>query len=224
MDQSSGGAAAQRAARTTAAGESILTKGERTAQRILDVAEQLFAEKGFEGTTLREIAAQVGIREPGLYNHFASKDVLYRSVLERGLQPLADAIDELLERDASPRELEELPANLTDLLALQPNIVALMHRNLLSSAQTPGRELMDDWLERLFLKGAALFEQVGSGGADQQEPSRSGVAAPTSRSGRSGCSPCSTSRRATSSPSASTPGSPVTTSSAKRIWLGRSVW
>ena len=28
---------------------------------------------------------------------------------------------------------------------------------------------MDDWLERLFLKGAALFEQVGSGGADQQE-------------------------------------------------------
>ncbi len=169
MDQSSGGAAAQRAARTTAAGESILTKGERTAQRILDVAEQLFAEKGFEGTTLREIAAQVGIREPGLYNHFASKDVLYRSVLERGLQPLADAIDELLERDASPRELEELPANLTDLLALQPNIVALMHRNLLSSAQTPGRELMDDWLERLFLKGAALFEQVGRGGADQQE-------------------------------------------------------
>ncbi|MBW1885071.1 MAG: TetR/AcrR family transcriptional regulator [Deltaproteobacteria bacterium] len=169
MDQSSGGAAAQRAARTTAAGESILTKGERTAQRILDVAEQLFAEKGFEGTTLREIAAQVGIREPGLYNHFASKDVLYRSVLERGLQPLADAIDELLERDASPRELEELPANLTDLLALQPNIVALMHRNLLSSAQTPGRELMDDWLERLFLKGAAVFEQVGRGGADQQE-------------------------------------------------------
>ncbi|MCP4908837.1 MAG: TetR/AcrR family transcriptional regulator [bacterium] len=146
-----------------------MTKGERTARRILDVAEQLFAEEGFAGTRLREIAKRVGIHEPGIYNHFASKEVLYRSVLERGLQPLADAIDELLEREASPRELEELPAHLTDLLARHPNVVALMHRNLLSSDATPGREVMDDWLERLFLKGAALFEHRGSGDTDQQE-------------------------------------------------------
>ncbi|MAG29916.1 MAG: hypothetical protein CL908_03360 [Deltaproteobacteria bacterium] len=169
MKEAAEGAGAKRAGTATSASEPSLTKGERTAQRILDVAEQLFAEKGFEATTLREIAARVGIREPGLYNHFTSKQVLYRSVLERGLQPLADAIDELMDRDASPRKLIELPAHLTDLLALHPNVVALMHRSLLSGGQTPGRDLMDDWLERLFLKGAALLEQVGDGGADLQE-------------------------------------------------------
>lgn len=164
------------AVRVTATDESSLTKGERTAQRILDVAEQLFAEKGFESATLRDIAARVGIREPGLYNYFDSKEALYRRVLERGLQPLADAIDELMEREATPRELHELPARLTDLLAMHPNVVALMHRSLLSCEATPGRELMDDWLERLFRKGAALLEETSDSDADLQERALSMIA------------------------------------------------
>jgi AcrR family transcriptional regulator len=163
------------AARAPGGEPSSLTKGERTAQRILDVAEQLFAEKGFDGATLRDIAGRVGIREPGLYNHFASKEALYRSVLERALQPLADAIDELMEREASPEELKALPARLTDLIALHPNIVALMYRSLLGSADAPGHELMEDWLERLFLKGAALLEGAGGGG-DRRERALSMIA------------------------------------------------
>jgi AcrR family transcriptional regulator len=65
-----------------------LTKGERTAQRILDVAEELFAERGYDGTSLRQIADRAGIKQPGLYNHFAGKQALYEAVLFRALNPI----------------------------------------------------------------------------------------------------------------------------------------
>ena len=59
------------------------TKGERTAQRILDVAENLFAQQGYEGTSLRQIAQGAALTEPALYNHFSGKQALYEAVLHR---------------------------------------------------------------------------------------------------------------------------------------------
>ena len=62
--------------------------GPGTAQRILDEAERLFAERGYRGTSLREVAAAVGIRNPSVYNHFRSKAALYEAVLERAIGPV----------------------------------------------------------------------------------------------------------------------------------------
>jgi AcrR family transcriptional regulator len=45
-----------------------------TRDRILDVALDLFTEKGFDGTSLREIAERLGVTKAALYYHFASKD------------------------------------------------------------------------------------------------------------------------------------------------------
>ena len=64
-------------------------RGEATAERILDEAEALFAERGFAGATLRDVATRVGIRNPSLYNHFPSKECLYVAVLERGGEAFA---------------------------------------------------------------------------------------------------------------------------------------
>ena len=52
-----------------------------TRAAILDAALALFAERGFFGTSTREIARRVGIRESGLYNHFANKDALLDALL-----------------------------------------------------------------------------------------------------------------------------------------------
>ena len=60
-----------------------------TRDRILDTAEALFAERGFAGTAVRDIAAAVGLTAASLYNHFAGKEALYAAVLERG-HPAAD--------------------------------------------------------------------------------------------------------------------------------------
>ena len=49
---------------------------------ILDAAINLFASRGFRGTTTREIAAAVGVTEPVLYQHFQTKRALYDAILE----------------------------------------------------------------------------------------------------------------------------------------------
>ena len=60
-----------------------ITQVPSTADRILDAAEDLFAEKGFSATSLGDVADRVGIRSPSLYNHFRNKEALYQAVLER---------------------------------------------------------------------------------------------------------------------------------------------
>lgn len=49
---------------------------------ILDTACKLFAEKGFRGTTTRELAAAAGVTEPVLYEHFRTKGDLYSAIIE----------------------------------------------------------------------------------------------------------------------------------------------
>jgi TetR/AcrR family transcriptional regulator len=49
---------------------------------IVASASRLFAEKGFRGTTTRELAAALGVTEPVLYQHFRTKSDLYRAIIE----------------------------------------------------------------------------------------------------------------------------------------------
>lgn len=55
--------------------------GQRTRRAILDAALELFAEKGYFGTSLRDVARAVGVRESALYNYFAGKDALFEALL-----------------------------------------------------------------------------------------------------------------------------------------------
>lgn len=52
-----------------------------TRAEILAAALDLFAEKGFHGTSVRDIARAVGVRESALYNHFENKDAIFDAVL-----------------------------------------------------------------------------------------------------------------------------------------------
>jgi AcrR family transcriptional regulator len=56
------------------AATSLSPEASSTRERILDVALDLFTEKGFDGTSLREIAERLGVTKAALYYHFASKD------------------------------------------------------------------------------------------------------------------------------------------------------
>ena len=57
------------------------TDGQRTRQRILDASLTLFADKGYFGTSLRDIATAVGVRESALYNYFPSKHALFEALI-----------------------------------------------------------------------------------------------------------------------------------------------
>ena len=142
-----------------------LTKGERTAQRIMDVAEELFADKGYDGTSLRQIAEQAGIRQPGLYNHFAGKQALYEAVLFRALNPMAEALSRHIETASSLREYTDLPAIITDLLHDHPRIAALFHRAMQGDTSSVGNQLVYAWLEKLFEQGLESLQTFGEAAA-----------------------------------------------------------
>ena len=67
-------------------------------EMILDAASGLFAERGYDGASLRDISRRVGISHPGMLHHFSSKDVLLGAVIDRmeahaqGLLDSADSI------------------------------------------------------------------------------------------------------------------------------------
>jgi AcrR family transcriptional regulator len=137
-----------------------MTKGERTRQRILDAAEGLFGESGYDNTSLRDVAERVGIKEPGIYNHFRNKEALYRDVLTRALQPLADVISETLNSGLNERVLQDLPGKITDLLSEHPAMPGLFHQALSGKSGDAGQVAMEDWLQRLFAQGESLWEAL----------------------------------------------------------------
>jgi AcrR family transcriptional regulator len=61
--------------------QETLTKGERTQNEITEAAYQLFLEKGYHGTSMRQIGQFAGIALGGIYNHFDSKEAIFTAVI-----------------------------------------------------------------------------------------------------------------------------------------------
>src|SRR5207249_10894508 len=59
---------------------------------ILDEATRLFAERGYEGTSMADLAERVGLRKASLFHHFASKEQLRKAVLERLVQRVTSTL------------------------------------------------------------------------------------------------------------------------------------
>ena len=83
--------------------------GQQRRAQLLDVARELFAERGFEATSIEEIAHRAGVSKPIVYEHFGSKEGVYAVVKDREVQRLIDDITRALEGD-HPRVLLEQAA------------------------------------------------------------------------------------------------------------------
>lgn len=73
-----------------------LPRSTDTRDRVLVVAQALFAERGYRGTSLRDIARRVGVKAPSLLHYFPSKEQLYIAVLDRILEGLEDSANRVL--------------------------------------------------------------------------------------------------------------------------------
>ncbi|MEU9122978.1 TetR/AcrR family transcriptional regulator [Streptomyces sp. NPDC048506] len=85
-----------------------MTGAERREQ-LLDIGRTLFAERGFEGTSVEEIAAKAGVSKPVVYEHFGGKEGLYAVVVDREMRQLLDMVTGALTA-GHPRELLEQAA------------------------------------------------------------------------------------------------------------------
>jgi AcrR family transcriptional regulator len=62
--------------------EETLSRGERTSRAIVDAAYDLMLDQGFAATSMRQIAKKAGLALGGIYNHFSSKEEVFRAILE----------------------------------------------------------------------------------------------------------------------------------------------
>ena len=83
--------------------------GKERRQQLLDVGRSLFAERGFDATSIEEIAARAGVSKPVVYEHFGGKEGLYAVVVDREMQRLLDRFTSALS-GGHPRELLEQAA------------------------------------------------------------------------------------------------------------------
>ena len=82
-----------------------MTGAQRRAQ-LLDVGRGVFAERGYDGATVEEVAARAGVSKPVVYEHFGGKEGLYEVVVDREVQSLLASFTAALV-GTSPRELLE---------------------------------------------------------------------------------------------------------------------
>jgi AcrR family transcriptional regulator len=84
--------------------------GPQRREQLLEVGRRLFAEKGFEGTSVEEIAATAGVSKPVVYEHFGGKEGLYAVVVDHEIQHLLSAMTAALTTQAHPRVILEITA------------------------------------------------------------------------------------------------------------------
>ena len=79
-------------------------------EQLIVVAKALFAEKGFEGTSVEEIAARADVSKPVVYEHFGGKEGLYAVIVDREVEALLGVLLGALASRAHPRQLVERAA------------------------------------------------------------------------------------------------------------------
>ncbi len=84
--------------------------GHERREQLIEVSRGLFAERGFEGTSVEEIAARAEVSKPVVYEHFGGKEGLYAVVVDREMQALLASVRTALQTDAGSRVLLELAA------------------------------------------------------------------------------------------------------------------
>ena len=143
--------------------------------KILDVAEALFARRGYAGVGLREVADGVGLGKSSLFHHFPTKLDLYNEVMGRVLARLDERISPAIRSHAGHAErLDRLIDAMVDALAEHPTTARLALRSLFDDvrhdpANPPPYErtlwLLIDRFQALLTEGveAGVFRDVSPG-------------------------------------------------------------
>jgi AcrR family transcriptional regulator len=123
-------------------------------------ATRLFAERGYEGASMADLAERVGLRKASLFHHFASKDVLYAAVLERLIAPVSEAIAAAMMTEGSLEvRLDALSDAITQVLHGQPFAARLLVREAMDWGPVI-RDKLSGTLQQV-LRTAAQFAKVG---------------------------------------------------------------
>lgn len=137
-----------------------------TRGRILLAASELFAQRGYFGTSTRDIADAVQIRQPSLFHHFEAKHAIFRALVELDLGPSIERISSRLEEDSTWAEKLHLTiaCDVREALVQPFDARGLYQDAVLSldefAAEREGIALFHELVERVIFSGCAAGEFV----------------------------------------------------------------
>lgn len=133
-----------------------------TPARILNTARTVFAAKGYEGASIREITGLAGVNLGAVTYHYRSKQALYEAVLRSFIDPLRKRLDEAVATDGPALDrIERVVRAFIEHFQSQPEQPAVMLHEL--ARQRPLPEPVADWVRTLL---QTLGRLIAEGQAD----------------------------------------------------------
>ena len=153
-------------------GKAVRTKSVRVSEqedaraRLIDVAIKLFAEKGYEGTSVRDLATAGGVNVAAVSYHFGSKDELYHEALRACLAPCGEMrermqkhLDAALKNRSRKAAEEALRGCIQDFLEVLVSPAA-RHSHLVMREQSEGKQRFEPVIREFFQPVGSILREV----------------------------------------------------------------
>ena len=132
-------------------------KKTNTYQKILDGAIRMFAEHGYEGTIMDELAAQYGVNKASIYYHHKDKATLYEHALIALFTPIVDAVVKSVEAESDPvKKLEMHIETFAQRSAEHPDFARILMREMASGGINMPMRAREQMLRILFTLNQTL--------------------------------------------------------------------
>jgi TetR/AcrR family transcriptional regulator, regulator of cefoperazone and chloramphenicol sensitivity len=153
-------------------GKAVRTKSVRASEqedaraRLIDAAIKLFAEKGYEGTSVRDLATAAGVNVAAVSYHFGSKDALYTEALRSCLAPCGEMrermqkhLDAALKNRSRKSAEEALRGCIQDFLEVLVSPAA-KHSHLVMREQSEGKQRFEPVIREFFQPVGSILREV----------------------------------------------------------------
>lgn len=128
--------------------------------RLLEVAARLFAEHGYAGTSISDLARAAGLSKSTVFHHFSSKEELYFQVIRNAVQRFGHTLSELLESEgAFAQRLEFMQCSHLEHIFANRDVALLILRELQSADSDRGARLASDVFSANFRMVVRLLEE-----------------------------------------------------------------
>jgi len=134
--------------------------------RLIDAAMELFAEKGYEGTSVRDLATAAGVNVAAVSYHFGSKDALYHECLRACLAPCAQMRErmqfhlEAAQRKKSRRAAEEALRACIHIFLEVLTSSAAKHSQLVMREQSESKPRFEPVIREFFQPVGNILQQI----------------------------------------------------------------
>ena len=145
-----------------------MQKHSESCLKILHKSVPLFAAKGFDGVSMRDIARAVGVKAPALYNHFSDKQSLYLAVVSHAFENKSTPLIEALSSSKSPENrLKDFIRVMVGSMAADQSFGNIMQREMLDGDEMRLKFIGETMFAELFERAIQLFKEINPNCCDQ---------------------------------------------------------